>query len=107
NRVRLDLLPAFRSLHPAAEANLLRTAALLADDEAALDALAAELLCDGGLSTAAVAAAPAAVLRRALRRAAGYPAPRPVAAARVALPGIAVAPALRRPSGLVLTIASS
>ena len=41
NRVRLDLLPAFRSLHPAAEANLLRTAALLAEDEAALDALAA------------------------------------------------------------------
>ena len=28
NRVRLDLLPAFRSLHPAAEANLLRTAEL-------------------------------------------------------------------------------
>jgi tRNA(Ile)-lysidine synthase len=85
NRVRLDLLPAFRSLHPAAEANLLRTAALLADDEAALDALACELLCDGGgLSTAAAAAAPLAVLLRALRRAAGFPAPRPVAAERVA-----------------------
>ena len=28
NRVRLELLPAFRSLHPAADANLLRTAAL-------------------------------------------------------------------------------
>ena len=39
NRVRHDLLPAFRSLHPAAEANLLRTAELLAEDEAALDAL--------------------------------------------------------------------
>ena len=85
NRVRLDLLPAFRSLHPAAEANLLRTAALLAEDDAALDALAAELLCAGGdLSTAAVAAAPLAVLRRALRRVAGFPAPRPVAAERVA-----------------------
>jgi tRNA(Ile)-lysidine synthase len=66
NRVRLELLPAFRSLHPAAEANLLRTAALLAEDDAALDTLAAELLCEGGLSTAAVAAAPPAVLRRAL-----------------------------------------
>ena len=85
NRVRLDLLPAFRSLHPAAEANLLRTAGLLADDDAALDGLACELLCgDGGLSTAAVARAPVAVLRRALRRAAGFPAPRPVAADRVA-----------------------
>jgi tRNA(Ile)-lysidine synthase len=85
NRVRLDLLPAFRSLHPAADANLLRTAALLAEDDAALDAIAAQLIADGGgLSTAAVAAAPAAVVRRALRRAAGYPAPRPVAAERVA-----------------------
>ena len=85
NRVRLDLLPAFRSLHPAAEANLLRTAVLLAEDDAALDALAADLLCDGGgLCTAAVATAPLAVLRRALRRVAGFPAPRPVAAERVA-----------------------
>jgi tRNA(Ile)-lysidine synthase len=84
NRVRLDLLPAFRSLHPAAEANLLRTAALLAEDDAALDALASELLCGAGcLSTATVAAAPIAVLLRVLRRVAGFPAPRPVAAARV------------------------
>jgi tRNA(Ile)-lysidine synthase len=85
NRVRLDLLPAFRSLHPAAEANLLRTALLLAEDDSALDALAGDLLCDGGdLATAAVAAAPLAVVRRALRRVAGFPAPRPVAAERVA-----------------------
>jgi tRNA(Ile)-lysidine synthase len=85
NRVRLDLLPAFRSLHPAAEANLLRTAALLAEDEAALDSLATRLLDGaGGLLTAAVAEAPEAVLRRALRRVAGFPAPRPVAVARVA-----------------------
>jgi tRNA(Ile)-lysidine synthase len=83
NRVRLELLPAFRSLHPAAEANLLRTAALLAEDDAALDTLAAELLCEGGLSTAAVAAAPPPVVRRALRRVAGFPAPRPVAAERL------------------------
>ncbi len=85
NRVRLDVLPAFRSLHPAAERNLLRTAALLAEDDAALDAIAATLLADaGGLATAAVAAAPPAVVRRALRRVAGFPAPRPVAAERVA-----------------------
>lgn len=84
NRVRHDLLPAFRSLHPAAEANLLRTAELLAEDEAALDSLAAQLLAGGGeLLTAAVAGAPPAVVRRALRRAAGFPAPRPVAAERV------------------------
>ena len=84
NRVRLDLLPSFRSLHPAAEANLLRTAELLAEDDAALDAVAADLL-DGpcSLVTAAVAAAPPAVVRRALRRVAGWPAPRPIAADRL------------------------
>ena len=37
----------------------------------------------GGLSTAAVADAPGAVLRRALRRVSGFPAPRPAAAERV------------------------
>jgi tRNA(Ile)-lysidine synthase len=85
NRVRHDLLPVFRSLHPSAEANLLRTAELLADDDAALDALAAGLLAGpGALATARVAAAPPAVVRRALRRVAGFPAPRPVAAERVA-----------------------
>jgi tRNA(Ile)-lysidine synthase len=84
NRVRHELLPAFRSLHPAADANLLRTAALLAEDDAALDAIAAELLAGPAeLATAAVAAAAPAVVRRALRRVAGFPAPRPVAAERV------------------------
>lgn len=84
NRVRHDLLPPFRSLHPAAEANLLRTAALLAEDDAVLDAIAAQLLSGGdGLTTVAVAGAPPAVVRRALRRVAGFPAPRPVAAERV------------------------
>jgi tRNA(Ile)-lysidine synthase len=85
NRVRLDLLPAFRSLHPSAEANLLRTAELLAEDDAALDGIAAGLLAGpDSLATAAVAAASPAVLRRVLRRVAGFPAPRPVAAERVA-----------------------
>ena len=86
NRVRLDLLPAFRSLHPAAEANLLRTAALLAEDEAALDAG-----CGAAAGRAATRSrprrsqrAPDAVVRRALRRLAGFPAPRPVAAERLA-----------------------
>jgi len=36
-RVRGDLLPALRSLHPAAERNIARTAALLADEAAVLD----------------------------------------------------------------------
>ncbi|MDX6538962.1 MAG: tRNA(Ile)-lysidine synthase [Gaiellales bacterium] len=86
NRVRLDLLPAFRSLHASAEANLLRTAELLAEDDAALDVVAAGLIAAGdSLATAEVAAASPAVLRRALRRLAGFPVPRPVAAERVAM----------------------
>jgi tRNA(Ile)-lysidine synthase len=40
-RVRHRLLPALRELHPAAEANVLRTAALLRDEAAVLDALVA------------------------------------------------------------------
>src|SRR5215207_5726264 len=39
NRLRHELLPALRSLHPAAEANVLRTLALLRDEAAVLDAV--------------------------------------------------------------------
>jgi len=45
-RTRLDLLPAFRSLHPAAEQNLLRTAAQLVDQHAVLDEAAGALLVE-------------------------------------------------------------
>lgn len=38
NRVRALLLPALREIHPAAEANVVRTAALLRDEAAVLDA---------------------------------------------------------------------
>jgi tRNA(Ile)-lysidine synthase len=41
NRVRHELLPALRSLHPAAEANILRTLAILRDEAAVLDELVA------------------------------------------------------------------
>ncbi len=41
NRVRHQLLPALRSLHPAAEANILRTLAILRDEAAVLDELVA------------------------------------------------------------------
>ena len=43
-RVRNDLLPAMRAVHPAAEANLLRSAELLRDESDVLDRLVAELL---------------------------------------------------------------
>jgi tRNA(Ile)-lysidine synthase len=41
NRVRHELLPALRSLHPAAEANILRTLEILRDEAAVLDELVA------------------------------------------------------------------
>ncbi len=71
NRIRLDVLPALAQAHPGAERNLAR-AALLADDERALlDELADGLIDpDGGVPTGPLAAAPPALARLALRRAA-------------------------------------
>jgi tRNA(Ile)-lysidine synthase len=50
-RVRHDLLPALRALHPAAEENVLRTAELLRAEAGVLDGLVDEAL-DGSLSIA-------------------------------------------------------
>jgi tRNA(Ile)-lysidine synthase len=48
NRVRAELLPALRSLHPAAEANVLRTLALLRDEASVLDAVVDSALAEAG-----------------------------------------------------------
>ena len=48
NRVRHELLPALRSLHPAAEANVLSTLRLLRDEAAVLDGLVDEALARAG-----------------------------------------------------------
>ncbi|MEV0396074.1 tRNA lysidine(34) synthetase TilS [Polymorphospora rubra] len=71
-RVRSDLLPALvEALGPGVVGNLARTAALVAADTAALDALAADHLTaardpSGGLRVAALAALPAALRGRVL-----------------------------------------
>jgi tRNA(Ile)-lysidine synthase len=68
-RVREDLLPALRAVDPQAERNVLRTAALLRDEAAVLDAAVAGVL--GGrdrVEVAALAAAPPALARLVLRR---------------------------------------
>jgi tRNA(Ile)-lysidine synthase len=75
NRIRLDLLPALRTLHPAAELNLLGTAGDLADEADALDAAARTLLVDGALDVQRAAAAEPALARAALRLLTGRPAP--------------------------------
>ena len=58
NRVRHGLVPALREIHPAAEANVLRTLEVLREEAAILDG------CRRPLADAAGARAPAADLRR-------------------------------------------
>jgi tRNA(Ile)-lysidine synthase len=68
NRVRNELLPALRSLHPAAEANVLRTLELLRDEAVVLDAL---VTAEPDLER--LAALPPALARLVLVRMAGAP----------------------------------
>jgi len=70
NRVRAELLPALRSLHPAAEANVLRTLELLRDEAAVLDAVVDSALEQAGEPPAleALQALPPALRRLALQR---------------------------------------
>lgn len=71
NRIRLDVLPALALAHPGAERNLARAAAVADDERALLDALADDLIRhDGAVPIDALADAPVALQRIALRRAA-------------------------------------
>jgi tRNA(Ile)-lysidine synthase len=63
-RVRAGLLPALRAVHPAAEQNVLRTAALLREETELLDGLvAAELEGRSGVEVARLREMPAALAR--------------------------------------------
>ncbi len=63
-RVRGSLVPALRAVHPAAEANVLRTAALLREETELLDALVDAELADGeGIAVERLAALPPALAR--------------------------------------------
>jgi len=70
SRVRHDLLGALRSIHPAAEANVLRTLALLRDEAAVLDAVVDAALDAAGRPPALTALRdlPPAVRRLAVQR---------------------------------------
>ena len=74
NRVRHDLLPALRALHPAAEANVLRTLELLRDEAAVLDA-AVDAALAAATGLAALRALPPALGRLCLQRLADEAAP--------------------------------
>ncbi|WP_206677938.1 hypothetical protein, partial [Salmonella enterica] len=68
-RVRAGLGPALRAVHPAAEANVVRTAELLRDEAEVLDAVVAEAL--GGedrIALARLAGLPRALARLVVRR---------------------------------------
>jgi tRNA(Ile)-lysidine synthase len=71
NRVRHGLLAELRAVHPAAEANLLRTLELLRDEAEVLDAAVSEALADARDDVAALAALAPALRRLVLRRLAG------------------------------------
>jgi tRNA(Ile)-lysidine synthase len=66
NRVRNELLPALRSIHPAAEANVLRTLEILRDEAEVLDAL-----IDTEPSVERIAALPPALRRLTVQAIAG------------------------------------
>jgi tRNA(Ile)-lysidine synthase len=68
NRVRNVLLPALRSLHPAAEANVLRTLEILRDEAEVLDSL-----IDTEPTVARIAALPPALRRLTVQAIAGEP----------------------------------
>jgi tRNA(Ile)-lysidine synthase len=87
NRVRHGLVPALEAIHPAATANVLRTAELLRDEAEVLDELvAAELdgrgeAARGTIGLARLAALPPALRRLVVQRLADGAAGRPVAGA--------------------------
>jgi tRNA(Ile)-lysidine synthase len=68
NRIRNELLPALRSIHPAAEANILRTLEILRDEAEVLDSL-----IDTEPSVARIAALPPALRRLTVQAIAGEP----------------------------------
>jgi tRNA(Ile)-lysidine synthase len=69
NRARAGLVPALRELHPAAEANVVRTAELLRDEAAVLDAVVDTALAGRDrIAVAHLAALPPALARLVLRR---------------------------------------
>ena len=86
NRVRLELLPQLRLLHPQAERNLLATAEALADEQEAVEAAALQLFArPGELACDVLAAASPALARAALRLLCGETVSRPTVERALAL----------------------
>ncbi len=109
NRVRNALVPALESIHPAAAANVLRTAELLRDEAAVLDELVEAQLSRGENGSGAtielerLAALPPALRRLVVQRLADEVAGRPVAGAARHADEVA---ALRRTGTAMLDLGS-
>ncbi len=89
NRARARLVPALRELHPAAEANVIRTAELLREEAAVLDELVETVLAGADhIAVDHLAALPPALARLVLRRLAEGAAGRLCARAAGRLPEI-------------------
>jgi len=89
NRARAGLVPALRELHPAAEANVVRTAELLREEAAVLDEVVATALAGRDhIETDHLAALPPALGRLVVRRLAEDAAGRLCARAAARLPDI-------------------
>lgn len=68
-RVREDVIPGLRSLHPAAEANIARTAERLREEAAVLDEVVGGVLCSrDDIALAELEALPAGLARLVIRR---------------------------------------
>ena len=78
SRIRHALVPALRTVHPAAEANVLRTAELLRDEAEVLDGLVAAELRHGHIAQERLRELPAALRRLVVQRGADDAAGRPV-----------------------------
>ncbi len=89
NRARAGLVPALRELHPAAEANVVRTAELLRDEAAVLDEVVDTALAGRDeIAVTHLAALPPALARLVVRRLAEDAAGRLCARAAARLPDI-------------------
>jgi tRNA(Ile)-lysidine synthase len=89
NRARANLVPALRELHPAAEANVVRTAELLRDEAAVLDEVVDTALAGRDhIAIGHLAALPPALARLVVRRLAEDAAGRLCARAAARLPDI-------------------
>jgi tRNA(Ile)-lysidine synthase len=71
NRIRSELLPALRAIHPAAEQNVLTVAGILRDEAAVLDGVVEEVL-EGGVSLRVLRELPAALRRLVVQRLADH-----------------------------------